>query len=240
MNHRVEINDLQFSYNLRRAPAVDLPSLHLASGIHFVVGSNGSGKSTLLRILAGILVPQFGSTTFDHTPLPRSGAERQGIAPTAYLKQDHTLRGRTSSLAFLQYSLWMHGISPSQIEARSIASLRAVGLDEMRETPIGRLSGGMQRRLGLAAEVAHDPRLVLLDEPTSGLDHEAREAVHNIVSSLAEAGAVVVISSHDESEIDRYSSAVHVMSQGRVIKTVHNSPGGKLSLANIADISPLA
>lgn len=234
MKHTLSASGLQFTYGRHGRPAIHFDQLTLTSGLHFIVGANGSGKSTLLRILAGLLRPQTGALQFNGLDLPVSGRSRQAIAPTGYLKQDYTLRGRVSAAAFMRYGAWLHGVQPGALEQRSADLISRAGLNDVQHKPIGRLSGGMQRRLGLAIEIAHDPVLVLLDEPTSGLDHNARDRFHELVADLLSRGAIVVHSSHEESELNSFESTVHVMREGRILKRLEVSPKQKrVALAEI-------
>lgn len=224
MNHTLSASNLQFTYARRDRSTLCLEQLTLSSGLHFIVGANGSGKSTLLKILAGLLRPQTGTLLFNGRDLPIAGRGRQELAPTGYLRQDYTLRGRTSAAAFVQYGAWLHGVHANALDRRSAQLIRQAGLEEVQHKPIGRLSGGMQRRLGLAIENAHNPSLMLLDEPASGLDYHARDRLRELVADLLSRGTIVVHSSHEESELNRFDSTVHVMQAGRITKQLKASP----------------
>ncbi|WP_407342252.1 ATP-binding cassette domain-containing protein [Pengzhenrongella phosphoraccumulans] len=239
MTHQLISEGVRFRY-LRRGPAhISIDSLTLTSGVTFLVGPNGCGKSTLLKLFAGLLTADDGQITFDDDELLGSAKDINGArTATGYLRQDFTLGGRTTASAFLRYGAWMHGIGSAQLDERSRDLLAEAGLADRAATQVGRLSGGMQRRLGIAVEVSHDPVLLLLDEPTSGLDHDARERVHAVVDRLVGAGAIVVIASHEESEIARYDATVHVMRQGRITATTVHRRGDPVSLAVLLGETP--
>lgn len=230
---------VRFRY-LRRGPAqISIDSLTLTSGVTFLVGANGCGKSTLLKLFAGLLITDDGQITFDDDgPLGSVRAGNRDRTPTGYLRQDFTLSGRTTASAFLRYGAWMHGAGSGHLDELSRDLLAEAGLADRAATQVGRLSGGMQRRLGIAVEVSHDPVLLLLDEPTSGLDHDARERVHAVVDRLVGVGAIVVIASHEESEIARYDATVHVMRHGRITASTVHRKGDPVSIAVLLGETP--
>ncbi|MCL3860646.1 ABC transporter ATP-binding protein [Actinotalea sp. K2] len=238
MTHTVSVEGLRFAYLRRGGARVEIDSLVFSSGVTVLVGPNGSGKSTLLKVLAGVLPVTHGTVSFDGEPLGSNGAGRHLRAPTAYLRQDFGLRGRTRVEEFLRYGAWMHGVPPSHLARRSEELLIEVGLAEVRATRVGRLSGGMQRRVGLGVELAHDPLLVLLDEPTSGLDHDAREQVHAVINRLVERGAIVVMSSHEEAEISRHDARVHVMRDGKIVTSRDHRGGDPVRMSDLLGEGP--
>ncbi|WP_136518997.1 ATP-binding cassette domain-containing protein [Cellulomonas telluris] len=195
--------------------------LALPGGVHFLVGRNGSGKSSLLRVLAGLERPREGTVRLDGAEVSGAAAWRDYRAVSGYLHQDFAVRGRASVRAFARYGAWLRGVAADELESRTAEVLATVGLTDRAEARASRLSGGMQRRLGLAVELSNRPHVYLLDEPTSGLDFEARDAVHDVVTAALDAGAVVVVASHDDHELNRYPGATyHVLEDGRLVESV--------------------
>ncbi|WP_309134947.1 ATP-binding cassette domain-containing protein [Cellulomonas sp.] len=189
--------------------------------MHFLVGRNGSGKSSLLRVLAGLERPREGTVRLDGAEVSGAAAWRDYRAVSGYLHQDFAVRGRASVRAFARYGAWLRGVAADELESRTAEVLATVGLTDRAEARASRLSGGMQRRLGLAVELSNRPHVYLLDEPTSGLDFEARDAVHDVVTAALDAGAVVVVASHDDHELNRYPGATyHVLEDGRLVESV--------------------
>jgi ABC-2 type transport system ATP-binding protein len=233
MTHELAIHDLVFRYPRRREPVLAIDAWSAQSGVHFLVGPNGSGKSTLMKLLAGLLRARTGEIRFDDQELPSDGRGRQSIAPTGYLSQDYSLQGRTTVGAYAEYGAWMHGLPPAELRARSRAALASIGLEGTDQERVGKLSGGTQRRVGLAVESLHEPTLMLLDEPTSGFDNVARSMTHLVIDQLVERAAVVIIASHEETEISRLTGTVHVIMGGRITQSVHHTGGAQISLASL-------
>ena len=201
--------------------ALTVDRLALPAGVHFLVGRNGSGKSTLLRVLAGLERPRGGVLRLDGTEVAGADAWRRYRAASGYLHQDFAVRGRASVRAYARYGAWLRGVDGDELTARTAEVLDAVGLSDRADARASRLSGGMQRRLGLAVELANHPHVHLLDEPTSGLDLDARDAMHDVVTAAVASGAVVVVASHDDHELSRYPDAsYHVLVDGRVVESV--------------------
>lgn len=210
--------DLEFTY-ARSAFAVRVPAFRAAAGMNYVVGLNGSGKSTLLRLLGGVLRPDRGEVRFDGTALTAGDTYERYCRDSGYLWQNFQLRGSTSAMGYLEYRAWLHGEDPERARAAARTALRRAGLEEMAHRSIGKLSGGMQRRVGIAAETLHRPRVLLLDEPSSGLDLAAQQLVYDALDALLRDDAVVVTVAHDPAEMARYAATLHVMSAGAVVGT---------------------
>jgi ABC-type multidrug transport system ATPase subunit len=219
-SHRLDAEGLVLRYG-RAGFTLAVDRLALPAGVHFLVGRNGSGKSSLLRVLAGLERPQAGTLRLDGAEVVGADAWRAYRAASGYLHQDFAVRGRASVRAYARYGAWLRGVARDEVGSRADEVLDAVGLADRAETRASRLSGGMQRRLGLAVELANHPHVYLLDEPTSGLDFEARDAVHDVVTTAVDSGAVVVVASHDDHELNRYPGATHhVLDAGRLVGSV--------------------
>ena len=218
--HRLDVDGLVLRYG-RSGFTLAIDRLALPAGVHFLVGRNGSGKSSLLRVLAGLERPREGTLRLDGAEVAGATAWREYRAVSGYLHQDFAVRGRASVRAFARYGAWLRGVAGDELDSRTAEVLATVGLTERAEARASRLSGGMQRRLGLAVELSNRPHVYLLDEPTPGLDVEARDAVQDVVTAALGSGAVVVIASHDDDELSRYpGAAYHVLHDGRLVDSV--------------------
>lgn len=153
-----------------------------ADEVTAIVGPNGSGKTTLLRVLAGVLGVDDGSRQIP------TATER----PIGYLPQDPRFRTQFSVEETLQYYA---DLLEADVDVE--ASMKQVGLLDVRNRRVGQLSGGMRRLLGIAQSLLGNPPVVVLDEPTSGLDPRMREHVFDTVGDIADAETTVVLSSHD-------------------------------------------
>jgi oleandomycin transport system ATP-binding protein len=180
-----------------------------------VLGPNGAGKTTLVRILATLLQPDSGSAVVDgHDVLARPQLVRRTIGLTGqYASVDEKLSGREN--------LYMIGrlldLPAKQARARADELLERFGLTDAATRRAGQYSGGMRRRLDLAASLVGRPRVLYLDEPTTGLDPRARNSVWEEVRALARSGATVVLTTQHMEEAEALAENLVVIDHGRII-----------------------
>jgi putative ABC transport system ATP-binding protein len=164
-------------------------------------GPSGSGKTTLLSALAGLLTPEAGSITFD-------GEDVAGLRGKAMLRhrrdrigmvfQSFNLIPSLTAVENVAVPLTVAGGSSRKAHARAKELLTDLGLAERFDHRPGALSGGQQQRVAIARALANDPPVVLADEPTAHLDHTQIESVRSTLRAIADAGRIVVISTHDD------------------------------------------
>jgi putative ABC transport system ATP-binding protein len=176
--------------------ALDLPAMSVPPGTMVAVtGSSGSGKSTLLWVLAGALRPAAGSVDVGGDTLTgREQASRLGVA---LMPQGGALVSTLTAEENVAVGLLTHGSDPGDVPDRAAAALRAVGLDDEGGHLPEELSGGQQQRAAIAVLLALRARVLLLDEPTSELDAVNRKRILATLRAEADAGAVVVVATHD-------------------------------------------
>jgi ABC-2 type transport system ATP-binding protein len=205
--------------------ALDCIDLDVAQGqIHGLVGPNGAGKSTLLGLLLGLAVADQGRVEILGTPVGRALAVPDGVTgfvdgpglyPSLTARQNlaalAALRGRESRTAGIDEVLGQ------------------VGLTDVADDRVRGFSLGMRQRLGLAAALLTEPRLLVLDEPSNGLDPAGKKHVHGVLTRLAADGTTVVISSHRMDDLEALCSEVTILATGRV---VFSGPLSKLSTEN--------
>ena len=179
-------------------------SLGFGPGITCVVGANGSGKSTMFRLLARLEPATSGTVEVPSRP----GA--LGLMP-----QDPRLPYRVRVDDYLHHVGWLYGVPKSSREPRIREVLTTVGLLDREATRIGDLSGGMARRLALAATLLPRPELLLLDEPTVGLDPMQRIGVQQAIKALPEETCIVV-STHLVEDVRALSGTIVVLGHGQV------------------------
>jgi ABC-2 type transport system ATP-binding protein len=191
--------------------AVDRVDVNVAAGsIHAVAGPNGAGKTTLFGMLLGLSAADSGELEIlgravgRHLTIPEGVA---GFVDGPGLYPALTARKNLRALAT------MRGYAAATIDD----ALDQVGLREVADEPVRGFSLGMRQRLGLAAALLGTPRLLVLDEPSNGLDPSGRRQVHGVISSLAAAGATVVISSHRMDDLAALCDEVTLLSTGRVV-----------------------
>lgn len=165
-------------------------NLLLRPGITGVLGVNGAGKTTLFNAITGLKKIDTGSITIDGSP---AGSRAIDATRLAYMTQGMTFPGFLTLRQVVSYVLWMRGHRWREATAHAMTALDAVDLADRATRPVKALSGGMQRRLALAASIGGTPDLLLLDEPSTGLDPEQRHIMVELVRNL---GGTVLLSSH--------------------------------------------
>lgn len=210
----VVIEKLQKRYG--SVEAVKDVSLQVEPGEIFgLLGPNGAGKTTTLRCLCTLTTPDAGKiqvsgvSVLDNPRLARQklGYVAQAVAP------DKVLTGRE----LLQLQAAIYHIPPSQTRDRINQALALLGLDEWADKRSGTYSGGLQKRLDLAAGLLHQPDVLVLDEPTVGLDIESRVIVWDFLRQLRSNGTTILITSHYLEEIDALADRVAIIDRGVVI-----------------------
>jgi ABC-2 type transport system ATP-binding protein len=205
--------------------ALDCIDLDVAQGeIHGLVGPNGAGKTTLLGLLLGLAVADNGRVEILGTPVGRALAVPEGVTgfvdgPGLY--PSLTARQNLAALAALRGR-----------DARTAGIdevLGQVGLTDVADDRVRGFSLGMRQRLGLAAALLTEPRLLVLDEPANGLDPAGKKHVHGVLTRLAADGTTVVVSSHRMDDLEALCSEVTILATGRV---VFSGPLSKLSTEN--------
>jgi ABC-2 type transport system ATP-binding protein len=205
--------------------ALDGVDLDVAPGqIHGLVGPNGAGKTTLLGLLLGLAVADEGRLEILGSPVGRALAAPDGVAgfvdgPGLY--PSLTARQNLAALAALR------GRDRKTAEIGDV--LDQVGLTDVAGDRVRSFSLGMRQRLGLAAALLTEPRLLVLDEPANGLDPAGKKQVHGVLDRLAAGGTTVVLSSHRMDDLEALCSEVTILATGRVVFT---GPLGKLAAEN--------
>ena len=189
-----------------------------AGQIHAVVGLNGAGKSTLIKLVLGMLRPAAGEVLVAGVDVRTAGPTtwRQVGAmvetPLAYPALD--------GLTNLRLAARLHGVAPAQVGARVDTVVREIDLGACTRVRAGRMSLGNRQRLGLAAALVHDPRLVVLDEPTNALDPSGVIRLRESLQRRAADGAAVLVSSHHLDEVARIARTITVVADGLVVGTL--------------------
>lgn len=199
--------------------ALDGVSLRVEAGeVLGLLGPNGAGKSTLVSITSGLLDPDRGHVELRVNPTlsgaPSDPAIRRhiGLAP-----QSLAIYDELSGAENLAFFAGLSGVERSQIHARVDAALEFVGLAARREDRAKTYSGGMARRLNLAAALVHEPALLLLDEPTVGVDPQSRNHLLDKVEELARAGKAVLYTTHYMEEAQRICDRVAIIDHGKLL-----------------------
>lgn len=196
--------------------AVDGVDLAVPAGaVYGVLGPNGAGKTTTIKMLATLLRPDGGTAeVLGHDIVREADAVRQRISLTGQLASvDEDLTGR-ENLHLLGRLL---GYSGKQAGARADELLHAFGLDDAAGRLVKNYSGGMRRRLDIAASIVVTPELLFLDEPTTGLDPRSRNQVWEIIRALVGQGTTVLLCTQYLDEADQLAARIAVIDRGKVI-----------------------
>jgi ABC-2 type transport system ATP-binding protein len=195
--------------------AVDGIGFTIAPGeIYGLLGPNGAGKTTSISMIAGILARDAGEVAIDGTDIDAGPAARAliGIVPQAItLYLDLTAREN------LDFWGRMYDLSGAALQQAIDAALDAVGLTKRADDIVGTYSGGMQRRLNLAAGILHQPKLLILDEPTVGVDPQSRSAIFDLVERLRDEGTAILYTTHYMEEAERLCARIGIIDSGKLI-----------------------
>ena len=202
--------------------AVDGVDLAVPSGsVYGVLGPNGAGKTTTIRMLATLLRPDAGSArVLGHDIVDEADAVRGAISLTGQIASvDESLTGR-ENLILLGRLL---GLKRMAARDRATELLEAFGLSEAAGKLVKNFSGGMRRRLDIAASIVVTPELMFLDEPTTGLDPRSRNQVWEIIRALVAEGTTIMLCTQYLEEADQLADGIAVIDRGRVI--AEGTPG---------------
>jgi ABC-2 type transport system ATP-binding protein len=198
-----------------RTVAVDDLTLDVRRGEVFgLLGPNGAGKTTTISMAVGLLAPDAGDVRVGELGSPTDPAVRQriGVAPQALAVYDDL-----SGAENLEFFGRIYGLDGQGLRDAVDRALQFVGLSDRRGDRASTYSGGMRRRLNLAAAVLHDPDLVLLDEPTVGVDPQSRNAIFGNIETLRSLGRTIVYTTHYMEEAERLCDRVAVVDRGRIL-----------------------
>jgi ABC-2 type transport system ATP-binding protein len=180
-----------------------------------LLGPNGAGKTTTVSLVAGLMTPDAGEVrvrgrrlTGDTDPLKR----RIGLVP-----QDLALYDELTARENLRFFGSLYGVTGASLGRATAAALDLVGLSDRIGDRVKTFSGGMKRRLNLAAGLLHDPDILLLDEPTVGVDPQSRNAIFDNLEELKRRGKALLYTTHYMEEAERLADRIVVIDHGRVV-----------------------
>ena len=182
-----------------------------------LLGPNGAGKTTTVSIIAGLLTPDGGDVLVagrrldgDTDPSKR----RIGLVP-----QDLALYEELSARDNLKFFGALYGLAGAALEQALASALQLVGLEDRAKDAVKVFSGGMKRRLNLAAGLLHNPDILLLDEPTVGVDPQSRNAIFDNLEQLKSQGKALLYTTHYMEEAQRLADRIVIIDHGKVIAT---------------------
>src|SRR2546426_6341101 len=210
----LEVRALKKAYG--KIVAVDGVSLRADSAETIgLLGPNGAGKTTTVSMIAGLFPPDSGEVLIDGSPLrgdtdPVKG--KIGLVPRNIALYDELTA--LDNLTFLGALYDLHG---AVLKRAIVEALDLVGLSDRAKDKVRTFSGGMKRRLNLAAALLHDPQILLLDEPTVGVDPQSRNAIFDNLETLKKRGKTLVYTTHYMEEAERLCDRIIIIDHGKVI-----------------------
>jgi len=211
MQSAVRIENLKKTYG--ETVAVDGISLNVTQGqIYGLLGPNGAGKTTTMRCICTLTIPDSGVIEVAGATEARAIRNRLG-----YVAQEVALDKVLTGRELLRFQAALYHIPPKQISDRIDSVLDLLQLEPYADKLSGTYSGGLKKRLDLAAGLLHQPSVLILDEPTVGLDIQSRIAIWEFLRKLRASGVTVLISSHYLEEIDALADRVAIIDRGKII-----------------------
>lgn len=197
--------------------AVDDVSFYLDEGESVgLLGPNGAGKSTTISIISSLLKPNSGDVRLNGVNViakPQLIRQVLGVVP-----QEIALYEELSAYENLKFFGSIYRLKGKQLESKIQELLEIVGLRDRQKELIKAYSGGMKRRINIAAALLHDPKIVIMDEPTVGIDPQSRNHILDTVRLLnREKGTTVLYTSHYMEEVEQLCSRVYIMDHGKII-----------------------
>lgn len=220
----MELNFINVNKTYGKFSAVKNINLNIKNGIYGLLGPNGAGKTTTINMLAGIMCPTKGIITCDGVNIQKLSKKYR--TKIGYMPQSSCYYKNFTAREFLLFMCGIKGISHKKAIIRSNEMIEAFNLSDVVNKKIGKLSGGMRQRLGIAQAMLNDPELLILDEPTSGLDPLERVRFRKIISSISK-NRIVLLATHIVSDVEYIAENVIFMNKGEII--INDTPQNVLS-----------
>lgn len=209
----LEVSHIRKSYPKKQA--LQDVSFSLKAGTSFgFLGPNGAGKSTTMKILTGIIKADSGSVQLlgkDVTRDPDSVSKYIGYVP-----QEITLYEKLTAYDNLEFFGEAYGVRGKELKQRIHEVLTKTGLLDRAKEEVSTFSGGMKRRINIAAALLHRPKLLILDEPTVGIDPQSRNHIFEMIRELNREGVTIIYSTHYMEEVEVLCDEVAIMDQGTI------------------------
>lgn len=196
--------------------AVDSVSFGVMEGEAYgLLGPNGAGKSTTIGMIFGLLRPTSGQVIVNGLPLVKQPEKAK--ACMGYVPQEIALYPELTATENLYYWGRMYGLGGTKLTQRVGDVLEIVGLSDRAKSKIDTFSGGMKRRVNIAAALLHEPKVLIMDEPTVGVDPQSRNHILETVKKLNAAGLTIVYTSHYMEEVEYLCTRIGIIDHGKII-----------------------
>ena len=207
----LKIENLKKSY--KDTQAVKNVSFSVEKGdIYGVLGPNGAGKSTTINSIVGFIKPDSGSIVFEDKYSINEWKRNIG-----YIPQELAIYPDLTAEENVSFFCSLYGFSGKELKERTERALVFTGLENYRKKKASEFSGGMKRRLNIAAAIAHGPKLVIMDEPTVGIDPRLRNYILESVKKLNQEGTSIIYTTHYMEEVEELCNKIIIIDHGSVI-----------------------
>ncbi|MCB2297431.1 ABC transporter ATP-binding protein [Clostridium tagluense] len=210
--NKLEIKNLTKSFGKKNAN--NNITLTLENGVYGLLGPNGAGKTTLMKQIVTLTKPTSGEIIYNGKSIYEKEDEYRNII--GYLPQEFGAYKNFTAKQFLKYVAALKGIDKNSASKKIDELLNLVGLYEVRNKAVGKFSGGMKRRVGIAQVLLNDPQIVVLDEPTAGLDPQERARFRNLIAEISK-DKIIILSTHIISDIEAVARETIMIKNGSVI-----------------------
>ncbi len=222
------LETINLSKTYKDKKAVDEVNLYLNEGESVgLLGPNGAGKSTTISMISSLLKPTSGDVVFEEKSIIKNPTEIRkvlGVVP-----QEIALYEELSAYENLKFFGEIYKVDKGVLEKRIQEVLEMVGLENRQKEVIKTFSGGMKRRINIAAALLHQPKILILDEPTVGIDPQSRNHILETVRNLNEQyGTSILYTSHYMEEVEQLCDRVYIMDHGKIVAS-----GSKSELLSI-------
>lgn len=214
MGSLIEVKGLVKNFNGNAA--VDQVSFDILTGEIFgLLGPNGAGKSTTISMLCGLLQPDEGDVLINGESFRKNSMALKSLL--GLVPQDIALYPTLTARENLKFWAKMYGLKGSLVKKRTEEILEIVGLSDRGNDRIDNYSGGMKRRINIAAALLHKPKVLIMDEPTVGIDPQSRNHILETVLELNKEGMTVLYTSHYMEEVEKLCDRIAIMDHGKII-----------------------
>ncbi|MDR5587799.1 MULTISPECIES: ABC transporter ATP-binding protein [Clostridium] len=210
--NKLEIKDLTKIYGRKRAN--DGITITLENGVYGLLGPNGAGKTTLMKQITTLIRPDKGEILYNGEDIFKIDDKYRDVI--GYLPQEFGVYKNFTAKQFLQYVGALKGMSGRRLNSKVDELLELVGLYDVRNKAIGKFSGGMKRRVGIAQVLLNDPKIIVLDEPTAGLDPQERTRFRNLIAKISR-DKIIILSTHIISDIESVAKETIMIKKGKLL-----------------------
>ncbi|MGO0984902.1 ABC transporter ATP-binding protein [Clostridioides difficile] len=192
----------------------DKITITLENGVYGLLGPNGAGKSTLMKQITTLIKPESGQILYNGNDIFKMDDDYRNIL--GYLPQEFGVYKNFTAKQFLQYIGALKGLKGRALNSRIDELLELVGLYDVRNKAIGKFSGGMKRRVGIAQVLLNNPKIIVLDEPTAGLDPQERARFRNLIAKISR-DKIIILSTHIISDIESVAKETIMIKNGKLL-----------------------